>query len=39
LEALEAAGPCVLDGNPQDAVLIAVMQRAEAQLGSGVLGG
>jgi Flp pilus assembly protein TadD len=38
LEALEAANPGLRDGNPHDPALIAAVERAEAQLGSGVLG-
>jgi Flp pilus assembly protein TadD len=38
LEALDAADPGLRTGNPHDAALIAAVQRAEAQLASGVLG-
>jgi tetratricopeptide (TPR) repeat protein/serine/threonine protein kinase len=37
-EALEAAGPGLREGNPHDPVLITVVQRAEAQLGGGMVG-
>jgi tetratricopeptide (TPR) repeat protein len=39
LEALAAAAPGLAQGNPYDAALVAAVQRAEAQLGTGVVGG
>jgi tetratricopeptide (TPR) repeat protein/tRNA A-37 threonylcarbamoyl transferase component Bud32 len=38
LEALEAAGPGLRAGNPQDPALIVAAQRAEAQFNSGAVG-
>jgi serine/threonine protein kinase/Flp pilus assembly protein TadD len=38
LEALDAARPILLVGNPHDPALLAAVQRAEAPLGSGTLG-
>jgi serine/threonine protein kinase/tetratricopeptide (TPR) repeat protein len=37
-EALDAAGPMLRQGNPRDPVLISAFLRAEAQLGSGLVG-